>query len=390
MGFLSQISKKKNKKMLFWLDSSLADAVEDNNCKNLACFAIERIVYSQIFGNHLYYSDPKTLNRIINYGDFNERVKSHLVKIFHEYPQKGIFRDIKKRIEVVWGEKMYEIISENEKWKIRISADVVLDSLITERAIFLGENNRDIEFYKNFALVFMYENRFLKGLSINFDPIGGGGNNICDQYDVIQKDNKKLCLCIVDTDCDYNGDSLGQTAKNLINRHDINFSYGSQKIFCEYMLIKARESENLIPSPALYEIEDGNPNRQKFLYWLEAVEQINSDARFYVDIKNGMKFNEIIQSRNSDLIHYWTRHLKQWLTNCSFIEDESCGGDCICFEVPGMGNNTLDNVLEIFQRLTTQKIAEMVRGNQLLKQRWLEIGENIYLWFVCTKPTYVN
>ncbi|MEA4906929.1 MAG: hypothetical protein VB089_04890 [Anaerolineaceae bacterium] len=377
-------------KMLFWLDSSLADAIKETKNSNVISSAINRIIDAQIYGNHLYFSDYRTLKTILNNGNIENRAKEHLLKIYNSYSEKGLYRDFRIYVEVIWGNNLREIIKKDNKTLIRLSPDVIMNSRITERAIFLCENSRDIKLYSRVADFFLGENRSFRGLKIDYDSINGGGNNISDQYDLFQKENQKFCLCIVDTDWEYKGANFGNTAQRLLQVHNRNITNGIPKVFCVYKPILSREAENLIPFPIFQELIFEHPDCSGFINWLEQLERKNIEARFFVNIKEGLYFKKIVEKGDKEAIRYWAKLLKDWLNGCNYLQEEICLKDCACFKVQGIGNHVLDQVLPILERTTNQKLGESLKRYPMLYEQWMDIGESIFYWFVCAAIDHIH
>ena len=374
--------------MLFWIDKSLADALDDNGSYLLASDAIDRIVKSQIIGNHIYFSDPSTLKRLIKNKHIEQRVKQHINMVLQSYSQKKAYTKFKKYVEICWGKNIHEIIKDDEKSTIRISADVFMNSRIHERTLLLCENNNDILFYDKLTYIFMVENNLSYGFKINYDPINGGGNNISGQYDLFQSENQKLCICILDSDRRYKNSGLGETARNLKNVHKKNIRNGVPKGFCDFEIIDARETENLIPSTLIYTVVEGEPNRRRFADWCKKLEEKGSEARFYIDVKDGINFRNIVNKGSVGLINYWEKELRQWLHNCHFLVSHQCRDKCDCFVVPGMGDNVLENVIKILSKMSIQKMAEIFRRDKELQNKVLIIGQKIFYWVVNVPPAY--
>lgn len=377
--------------MLFWFHPSIADALDDPSKSDIACTAIESIVFAQIYGNHIFYSDLHTLDRLSLNNNLGLRYRKQIRYVYNNYLDKQRCNELSPRVLALWGNTNCYINNVGIIQEFVVSADVLVNTHITERAFFLTENITDISLYKRIADVYMWEEEYQRDFYISFDSIGGGGNTIGDQYNRIQQENQKICLSIIDTDMKFGNDSIGPTATQLIQAHNINTSSGSNHhIFCNYKWISAKEIENIIPSQLLFEIVNRNGQRQEFVTWFYQLEQDNNEARFFLDVKEGFDFKNVVTHLNPIMVRYWADHLNSWYVTCNYGNNLDCPETCLCHKISGMGNNTLDNVINILDRYSNQKLDEMVKTNPMLLIRWLELGKIIFNWFVASKRFYIN
>ncbi len=153
-----------------------------------------------------------------------------------------------------------------------------------------------------------------------------------------------------------------------------------------------REIENLIPTQLYSLVSSGDINRMPSVHFLEQLEKTSlAEARKYLDIKNGLKLNEILEaSKNSPFSKDWMN----WLKNVSALDiaikktclkNKAClkGKNCDCIITTGLGDKILEAVIKVIEtptkdQPTQQKIVEMV--DPLLKAEWEAIGEMITAW----------
>lgn len=173
-----------------------------------------------------------------------------------------------------------------------------------EQAHILVENLIDADIYLHLSKIYLSKKN-LDILELKLYPINGGGNQIYNQYKTSFKIEKKIGICITDSDKSYPDSEYGNTTKKLLNEKDEN---SFSQIF---ILDNQRELENFIPIDFLkYIFESTSP--QKFDNFLG-----NIDKQFYnfIDYKKGIG---ILDFKDSKFFDFWKEVFFEKKINCSF------------------------------------------------------------------------
>lgn len=187
--------------------------------------------------------------------------------------------------------------------KIVLSLDR-LESNYFEQAHILVENLIDSDLYLHLSKIYLNKKN-LDIFELKLYPINGGGNQIYYQYKTSFKIEKKIGICITDSDKSYPNSKYGNTTAKLLEEKDENtFS----QIF---ILDNQRELENFIPVEFLKDIYVSS-DKKKFDNFLGKV-----DKKFYdfIDYKKGIS---ILDFKDSDFFNFWENIISQQEINCSF------------------------------------------------------------------------
>lgn len=173
-----------------------------------------------------------------------------------------------------------------------------------EQAHILVENIIDANLYLHLATLYLNKKN-LKLFELKLYPINGGGNQIYNQYKTSFKTEKKIGICITDSDKSYPISEYGNTTKKLLNERDEN---SFSQIF---ILENQRELENFIPIEFLKYIYE-SASQKKFDNYLG-----NIDKQFYnfIDYKKGIS---ILDFKDSNFFNFWEEIISRKKINCPF------------------------------------------------------------------------
>lgn len=142
-----------------------------------------------------------------------------------------------------------------------------------QKAIILGENGNDVSYY-----TFMAKKLF-PHIPISFDIMSGGGSTISEVFANIQKQNKRFCLVIADSDMKYPNAPLGGTAKAIEK------VWNKKRAHLDVYRLSVHEAENLLPLSFIKEKSKINKNAMDFLKRIEKSDSFINIWRCY-DIKD--------------------------------------------------------------------------------------------------------
>lgn len=152
-----------------------------------------------------------------------------------------------------------------------------------QKAIILGENGNDVSYY-----TFMAKKLF-PHIPISFDIMSGGGSTTSEVFANIQKQNKRFCLVIADSDMKYPNAPLGGTAKAIEK------VWNKKRAHLDVYRLSVHEAENLLPLSFIKEKSKINKNAMDFLKRIEKSDSFINIWRCY-DIKEGIKVEDIESS----------------------------------------------------------------------------------------------
>lgn len=370
--------------MLIELHSSLQDQLKDGAVdREIAIDALDNLALGRKEGKHILFGDRITLEALLTCDLLHAKSKSIFRRVLENVPQIGEFaRTVERRIEVVANNIPGPTKSiEGTREVIRVPARYFADSMLVQPAVLLGEHRRDAEIFLIMARVYAVNNR-LHGIPIEADLQGGGGSATANAYENLQRLQRRLCICIVDSDRPAPGAALGSTARGVMAVDDPIFPLS------ELQVLKYRELENLIPTRLFADVSTGDVNRMEAVSRLERLEvTAHAGLRHHLDLKDGTSLHKAILSRSptSPEAKYWTSLLPTLVALGARLEVEcqangTCAAPerCRCILFPGFGETILDTLASRLNETTPSKVAEAVCAHTA--SEWARLGSIVLAW----------
>lgn len=354
--------KIKNENVIAFLDEL---ALNRRKCKNIVV-AMRNVFLEMAKMEVLSLTARSVYNKLV--GKMSER--------------KILLEKTKKFCRIVASENKKEkmsIINEDEHEIIILNINECSKDDFTMNTLMLAENEEDIIFYKLVGKYFL-KKADIGYLNINFEEQNGGGSTISKSLSRIISDEKRMCLCIVDSDKKYKEASPGNTMKNIIDIIDEKV----QVYFVEIFPLEIHEIENLIPISIMEKVIDKN-NWEKqgleFIKYLTKIDATEKSPRFYFDLKEGiLKSSFILENEKDDEIVKKYRKKKQYREYWKkYIEDfgVEINNDSENVLIKGICKKILEHTLKYFNALEE---IDMIDVEIPVEQKWMEIGEKIYCW----------
>lgn len=354
--------KIKNENVIAFLDEL---ALNRRKCKNIVV-AMRNVFLEMAKMEVLSLTARSVYNKLV--GKMSER--------------KILLEKTKKFCRIVASENKKEkmsIINEDEHEIIILNINECSKDDFTMNTLMLAENEEDIIFYKLVGKYFL-KKADIGYLNINFEEQNGGGSTISKSLSRIISDEKRMCLCIVDSDKKYKEASPGNTMKNIIDIIDEKV----QVYFVEIFPLEIHEIENLIPISIMEKvIEKNNWEKQglEFIKYLTKIDATEKSPRFYFDLKEGiLKSSFILENEKDDEIVKKYRKKKQYREYWEkYIEDfgVEINNDSENVLIKGICKKILEHTLKYFNALEE---IDMIDVEIPVEQKWMEIGEKIYCW----------
>ncbi len=368
--------------MLIKIDISVVKDVKNSDSwPSDLIIALENLATSRREGKHSIIADRETLEIIVKCSDLPERTKRIYNNILNNVPKfKAYLSHISRYIEIINPCDVSKIDSNSGKDIIQLPYTFFYDSETIQKSILLCEHLQDTEFYQIIGQTFCKWNNV--NIKLNFESRLGGGNTIATVYENIQNKNKRLCLCIVDSDKLSPDSSLGSTAKRVREKDDNTF------VTTQLYILPVREIENLIPLSILSEIISKNRNRENAFKQLEEIENSSvQEIRKFLDIKEGTRLKKIVKEPISvknfwnDKLDKYVNDIDKWChNNWSCTNEKSCN----CQISLGFGENILENSITYLNTQFPSKITSMVEES--LRSEWENIGQIMLNWGFANPP----
>ncbi|MDH1263556.1 hypothetical protein [Pseudomonas sp. GD03944] len=229
------------------------------------------------------------------------------------------------------------------------------DSSYFQSAQLLAEDYNDFLFFERSAEIYVASNREVSSIcAVKLSCIPGGGSGIFGVFEETKALNK-LFFCIVDSDKNHPGASIGSTASQFY-RTQLGY-------YRNYMLeiLECHELENIIPLKILTEVAGGE---------LEGLIFSEPDAlcfRKFADHKKGLLVSEAIQSDREHSCDYW-----QWLEDNGYEDDA-----VVC---PPLGARILEHCVSYMRENNPHRIADMIDRDT--DRYWYDISHMVASWGV--------
>jgi hypothetical protein len=377
--------------MIIYIDNSIANSIINNEKLTEINFCLSTLANEYIKGTHIILGERQTIYTIFS----QEKILS--------MDERKIYSKIYNSLATMkcmldYCNEYMEITSDTAKKQVKIEFSKKLYSIPIEdinskryliEPYMLCENISDCQFFKKFFDYYLVSHPEIKNaIRFSGEIRGGGGSTVCKEYQQIQEERKRFCLCILDSDQEYpaifnNGvKSYGQTAKDVININDLN------EINTQYYLLPVREIENLIPIFFLKKVIPINDQRYEGVKMIESL--INKgciDAVYYYDFKNGIKGYQILNCDNSKgenpFSLFWIDNMRKITCstkckhNCNSKKDKK---SCQYFIFKGIGDKVLNEFVKWMEETENiiQLKCKMHRYNRIM---WDEISKLIFSWY---------
>lgn len=359
--------------MLFIIEDEIVEAKDANFLK---CF--ENLLLGYIEGNHLLFIKPSTVEKIETiYGTLmDERMKAQFVHYQEKFmiESKVAYNLVNYAIKIVPQEIEEKKVKYRNKTIGYLHTDKFLTSANVQKTVLLCENTSDGKIYTIFSKEFLkYKNSNLK---VKLKIENGGGNTTAPTFKSKIDQNEDLCLCILDSDKKYPGDSsLGETSQRVKRETSRSLTPKNDFIIIE----EARELENILPEGFYYKKYSEDVNKEPIFNKLDSLRSIDKRLIFFLDMKKGLKHYDIrkfteLSCITHDRITYNSEPI------CSTEEYCRKRDDCNCRIIEGFGNNILSDFIKFYNN-SHQEIELIINSSDIyFKKIWLYISKLIFSW----------
>lgn len=375
--------------MLFYLDESL------NSYKNGNLKLIEKVIdgfdnlaTSRREGKHQLLGDISVLRYLSNFEPLSKKSKGIYNFLSTNFSTtSGLQHQIDCYLRIVDHSKPFIVNTNGSKRIIQVPISHFSDTETIQKTILLSENEIDAQIYESIGRTSAFECN-IGNIVLRLDPIGGGGANTAAKYDQIQKANKRLCLCIVDSDKEFPEDSVKNTASAVLKVDDINRPLTFLKV------LEVREAENLIPVMGFSVSCNGDPNKSPVIASLSNIEKSDiAESRLFLDLKKNIRIKDFHDIENLEFQDYWLDKIPSiceaydiYCSNCKPHIECSNPVSCECISKCSLGEKILSEVADSFSKMSNQKLSEIKSSSIVTSSYWDEIGRLVLEWCIGSRP----
>lgn len=366
--------------MLIWLDESVLNA--DLSIDIDACHGIGAIFDSVFRGEHYAMSSRKTLSVLAQSPCLSAATKAVISTIYSNFSTIGAISEIvATRLHITHVGCTEPVRKTSHIWEIPLRY-VGVNGL--RKSVLLAENLNHARAFEHAAQQYQAFSQ-IRG-RICLEKILGGGSTTPDVLKNLVESEKRLCLCITDSDRFCPNDDMDLTAKKC---RKIAMEKAS---IADHIDLKVREIENAIPLTLLGEAVP--PTHQKQWDWhIDRLIALCPEAHQYCDMKFGTTRRKIHSYSNGSQRKIFWESVAKTLTNAAALKPDHHEGECQkapdehceCYVTYGFGENLLSTMLEYLDSKSPHDSEKRTR-NDPLRELWMEIGKCVYEWTCAPKP----
>jgi hypothetical protein len=353
--------------------------------------AIENMATAANEGKHILIGRRDLFERLSNLSFISSRSSASYKKCKEQLPEYANLKSITSDYIQVIPDGNDTINIVDGQRIINIPLGRFTDTSMIQESVLLCENLIDCDFYQIVAKVYALKKK-LGTLKMRYEGRLGGGSTIVDVYQQTQGENKRLCLCIADSDKKFPTSDFGEIIKRLERIDD------KAKPLSKYIPLLCREAENMLSYKQLELACSMDESRLKALQSLNNIEKCNDEERLYIDIKKGLKLAGVFKlAIDNPCRNYWNNFLSSFCRanvynnnpclrknnyhinehNCELKEEDD---SCECTIMPGFGDNIFENVVMELKRNSGQKVAEMLSSS--VSDEWMRVGHIVFSWCI--------
>lgn len=365
--------------MLIVLDKSLNDSLE-STISDDEVMVLDSIATAWQHGVHSVIGDRALFEKLSRCADLSRPTRAAYGKLTSAVTTLAAgFEKMLRRLTIV-GHGADQGQSDRG---ILISLQSATRLLPFDQTTLLVENHADGRFFEVVGSHYL-RREGLDGVCLSLDILGGGGNTTASAFELLRRDNRKLCLCIVDSDRKSRGGTVGETARPLLRREGLEETR-------EVCVLAVREAENLLPlqilSTALRTTED-IVGKQRMLEAIAELER-GADVLAFLDMKRGLSYWEAsrpdMPPAERDIIEV-LRNIDPVVSRMEQHSScQNCGrkSDCRCLVIEGLGTTALTCVTDVLKVSTVRELPQLT---PVQEAEWLRVGALVASWGCAQAP----
>ena len=366
--------------MIFKIDKSCLNVIENE----YAIKALNTLAYNREKGRNFIFAEKEVLDILKEKDCLDSSAQKVFKSLFNNSSENKLyFESVNKYINIVEKIDGDRVVKVNDKEECKVKLEELSSNNMTDITIIITENRDDYELYKLIAKYYAKSKRIKT--SIWFDLKLGGGSTTSKtlEYEIETnkefETNKKLCLCIVDSDIKFLNGPAGDTKKSVEE-----FIKKKTQDFWKVIFLDVHEIENLLPicwmEKCTTDIKTSSETI-KFLKYLTDKEKEHK-AIYYFDIKNGIKKEKFIcKDKKSVEKMKKFRKDEEYRKFCiSYLKDYGIEIDKIKDEhiINGLSTKILSKVVK--ECIEKNWLDELNPIDEHLKEKWASVGKDVFSW----------
>ncbi|MGK3963484.1 hypothetical protein WMF38_04760 [Sorangium sp. So ce118] len=346
--------------MLIYLDpSAIADAIGDGSTAEKSCECIELLLRIHREGQHIVAIAPEDIEAFAPiFSRLSRRERSTLERI------RGTSLELlslKNRlywyIELGVGAQFdgKEHPESSGSHVIRASLHHFDKSTRAIRAVLLGENLVDVDFYAEMAQLLLAV-RNVRQLRLQVERRGAGGSTLAPEFTRIADDGR-IVLAIADSDRRYPKGPPGGTWSELEKKAQ------GRPAFQRARDVHGREAENLVPLDVYDAALAQRSAKDPRLSVVADLRRLAEVHRSHADIKDGITLYQVEHTTKAGEHEFWSDasaalgrdRCRQPMRKC---QERS---ECRCYVVQGLGAHVLRHIVEWLRHEVARRPREVAR-----------------------------
>lgn len=369
--------------MIFEINKELVNSEDEHFIK-----CLEYLFLGFIEGNHLIYMKPETLSLVYEkYHDkIDSRLKNNLVS-FEEtfmYESKILMKYVNCFVRIIPQIQEEKILKEDDIEVRLLKTSRFLNSSKIQKSTILGENEEDCLVYEIMAKEYIQYSKLSNNIVVKLKTENGGGNTIAPVLNRKITSDDEMCLCLLDSDKKYPSDtSLGQTSLRVLRevKPNLNPKY-------EFHIVQqCRELENIIPEGFYYKKYHSDQNKKEIFSKLDKLENINSELKYFLDMKEGLRHFNIKTESDWNLVSELIDLSK---VSCNTINCSS-KKNCNYKVIESFGTNILKDFIDFYYNISAFDFSIILESmDTKIREIWNYIGKLVFSWTCATLQNYKN
>ena len=280
--------------MLLYLSDCIIEKIDRAGLSNDEQWSLNVIADCVRRGYHLVSGNRPVFDKLAALDGMDAKVSEIFRSLGNRSAQfRNIFQSMSVYVNVCINEGDYSFEEVDGVTRINVPLGLFAIREYAQPSILLMEHYNDMRIYSG-VLDWYRSKYFGGGFSYNFERCNGNGGNTCHVFENLQSNNRRLTLCVTDSDKWSPDDGLGGTAKDV---NDIN---NPSIAVVEHLMLEVRELENLIPLSVLKVVKARSRSNGIADELLSAFEQLidegRQDSLLYWDYKKGVICKKITKS----------------------------------------------------------------------------------------------
>lgn len=368
--------------MLFELSD---DLLTDLTNEEVLC--LELILQARRRGYHLLMGSDEVFSSLIRVVGLSSSARAILRKARRRQVEKeGFLNAIAHRIRISHSVgPVVEQIDHTEVITLPLSHYQHFSA--ADQSVVLGENASDACLVAEMARYYA-ASQDMRSVKLRFRPDSGGGTTTADAFRRYRED-PRICICVVDSDCLAPEADKGTTATALLA--EVNPGSPWATAICT----SCREAENTLSARIVAIALEENDQLLRLVPQLERLgdNTVPVSIRNYCDFKKGTSLKSIWSINDDAIRRFWVKAVpslkglpgvrRDCAESLRCLDPDRCN----CWIVKGFGRTLLRCSLRAVRGMSPEEIESALCD--ATRPHWTHIGRTVFSWVCGTEETRV-